>query len=202
MSETIRSFIAVELNDTVREDLEKIQKDFGRLDCDIKWVKPKNIHLTLKFLGSVHPKKMKEILALLPSLYEKTNAFECDITHVGAFPRAERPRVIWAGIEKNASLVEDLAACTENGLCRLGFAKEKRAFSPHVTLGRVRSQKNIHLLGKALNSYSLSSPIAQRIARVTLFKSTLTSQGPVYESLAQIPLRKWSPTAKAVVPSK
>lgn len=187
MSEPIRSFIAIELSEATQDALSKIQNDLRSPDVNVKWVKSKNIHLTLRFLGHVRPKIMKEIIKGFPDFFEGQSSFDAELTAVGAFPRVEWPRIIWVGIENNAQRIIDLVQQLENHLCKFGFKKERKVFVPHLTIGRVRSPKKITALSKALKNYSLS-PILQKISKITLFKSTLTSQGPIYEELQTISL--------------
>jgi 2'-5' RNA ligase len=188
MPESIRSFIAIELNEATQGALAKIQNDLRSLDVNVKWVKSRNIHLTLRFLGHVRPKIMKKIIEGFSDFFKGQSSFDAELTHVGAFPRVEWPRIIWVGIEKNAQSIIDLAQQLENHLCKFGLKKESKVFAPHLTIGRVRSPKNITALSEALKNYSLS-PIPQKISKITLFKSTLTSQGPIYEKLQTIDLK-------------
>lgn len=188
MDKTTRTFIAIELNEEVRNALKKIQEYLKKIDVDVRWVNYKNIHLTLKFLGNLPPKKLRSVMEIFPSLFKDFQPFEINITHLGVFPKPQRPRVIWAGVEKNADYLTAIAIQVENGLCRLGFPKEKRGFSPHLTVGRVRSPKNQALLIPALKEYTFSLELTQTIQQIILFKSTLTSQGPIYESLYTVQL--------------
>ena len=188
MDKTTRTFIAIELNEEVLGALKEVQEYLKKLDVDVRWVNYKNIHLTLKFLGNLSPKKLKSVIEVFPSLFEDFQPFEINITRLGVFPTLQQPRVIWAGVEKNADCLIAIATQVEKGLCRLGFPKEKRGFSPHVTVGRVRSPKNQILLPQALKEYILPVELTQTIHQIILFKSTLTSQGPIYDplSLAQL----------------
>ncbi|MCK5579937.1 MAG: RNA 2',3'-cyclic phosphodiesterase [Candidatus Omnitrophica bacterium] len=182
----MRTFIAIQLENHVHQQIACMQENLKKADADVKWVKPSNIHITLRFLGDTKPKKIKAISESLPSFLEGISPFEIDITHLGAFPKIQRPRVLWAGIDKNAAQLMELAASIENGLCRLGFPKEERKFSGHITIGRVRSAKNITPLIEAVQGYQFPSGITQTIQHVIFFQSTLTSQGPIYEEIKKV----------------
>jgi RNA 2',3'-cyclic 3'-phosphodiesterase len=183
--ETLRTFIAVELDKENREALERIEDDLKRLDADVKWVDPQNIHLTLKFLGEIPPKKVRQVQETLPELLKAFSLFEITIATLGAFPKPERPRIIWVGVTQNAHELTRLAHQVEEGLCALSFPKEEKAFSPHATIGRVRSPKNQAQLAEGIKNYSFA-PLTQKISKVILFKSTLTPQGPIYQPLAEV----------------
>ena len=178
----MRAFIAVELDDGVRGKIADIQENLRKADADIKWVKPSQIHITLRFFKDISDKKVRAITKDLPSFLAGLSSFDIDITQVGAFPKIKHPRVLWLGIN-NEDQLKDLAVRVENGLCRLGFPKEERAFSAHITLGRVRSPKNLTRLSEALKHYCVPTGLTQTIQHVTFFQSTLTSEGPVYDVL-------------------
>ena len=99
--QTIRTFIALEFDPSIKEAIGSIQDQLKKTGADVKWVKPKNIHLTLKFLGHISPKKLKSVLEIFPTLFNNFPAFEIDISHLGVFPRLEQPKVIWVGIGLN-----------------------------------------------------------------------------------------------------
>ena len=183
MNKCIRTFIGIPLSSQTRDIFKNVQNDFKNLNADVKWVQPDNIHLTLKFLGEIDPKKLRSIQDIFPSLFQNFSRFDVTITHLGAFPNAEKPRVIWAGITQNAELITAVAVHLENTLANLGFPKEDKKFSPHITLGRVRSFKNIEKLSESVDTYQKLLPLNQSIDTIILFKSTLTSRGSIYEQL-------------------
>ena len=123
MDNKTRTFIAIELTEDIRNALKKIQEHFKKIDVDVRWVNAKNIHLTLKFLGNIPPKKLKSVAEIFPNLCKGFHPLKMSVTHLGVFQKPERPRIIWAGIEKNAEQLIDMAGQVENGLCKLGFPK-------------------------------------------------------------------------------
>jgi len=188
MGEKIRSFIAIELDAHVRDTLTDVQTTLRRSGAHVKWVKAENIHLTLKFLGDVDEKKISLIKDTLRPPLEKISPFEIQISTPGAFPNMNRPRAIWVGISQGNEVIKTIVQDMEDSLGRVGFKKETRPFASHITIGRVRSFKNIHQLAKAISETTLT-PLQQSINHITLFKSTLTSSGPIYEALHTWPLK-------------
>lgn len=188
MSENLRTFIAVELDDGVKERLREIQQQLQQLEGDVKWVEPGNIHITLRFLGELNPKRLKVVQHQFPTFLQNISSFRIAISGLGAFPNPHKPKVIWAGISDPDGRLSQLAEQIEDGLCRCGIGKDDKEFSPHITIGRTRSFKNLSRLAEAIPPYSISPAIEQIVRRVTLFKSTLTSQGPIYEPLQTLEL--------------
>ena len=181
MSKRIRSFIAVELDPSIGELIENIQTELKKSNADVKWVNPKQTHLTLKFLGDVPSERIEKIKKILKEVCAKTAVITTEITELGAFPKIDFARVIWLGLKDEEKKLEALAAAIEHALVSLKFPKEKRNFMPHITIGRVRSNKNLRDLGRQLKNYSLPSSLPQTINEIVLFKSTLSSSGPIYE---------------------
>jgi 2'-5' RNA ligase len=183
MPETLRTFIAVELTGEIRTVLEDIQNRLKTFHADVKWVEPQNIHLTLKFLGDVKSKDIPLLTETLTAALKGTTPIPTELAELGAFPDLRRPRVLWAGLKDEDGRIAQLAAAIEEVLGKIGYKKEPRDFKAHVTLGRMRSLKNIAPLVKELQEYRFPRTFPQVIAGITLFKSTLTSSGPLYEIL-------------------
>ena len=179
----MRLFIAIDISEEIRESLAQIQSRLKYAGVDVKWVEPKNIHLTLKFLGEVKEEKVEEIISELDDIARTFRPFELSIKDIGAFPKIEYPRVIWVGLDKGAGESKSLAEAIDERLSKLGFAKESRPFASHLTIGRVRSSKNKEALKEKILSYDLSPMTYDLIRSITLFKSTLTPQGAIYTKL-------------------
>lgn len=178
----MRTFVALELSDTVRRELGRLQGKLGQVGCDVKWVAPKNIHLTLKFLGDVEEAKIDDIKNVLTRISSGEKAFKISLFKLGAFPSVNRPRVLWAGIDRGCAEVEKIASLAEEGLEKIGFPKEKRPMSAHLTLGRVKSGKNKDALSAKILSLEVR-PVSSEINHIALFQSTLTPKGPIYSVL-------------------
>ena len=178
----MRTFIALDLSDEVKKELARLENALKETNADVKWVNPDNIHLTLKFLGEVAEKKIPEINKIIDDIAASKQSFETNLFKMGAFPDLNYPRVIWVGIDKNCSEVENIASKIDETLLRIGFKKEKRDFSAHLTIGRVRSGKNKAGLKEKLTSLEVD-PKTCMIDHITLFQSTLTLKGPIYTPL-------------------
>jgi len=157
----------------------------------IRWVLAHNIHLTLKFLGNVPAAHIDFFKQMLTQAGKTHPQFDIQIGGLGSFPNSKRTRVIWVGLHAPASL-SSLQKSIEEGASRLGYEKEARPFSPHLTLGRIRQGTNEHDLQKinnALATIQLGKIGTVRVDSVHLYQSDLNSEGSVYTKLFSIPLR-------------
>src|SRR4030042_6849797 len=138
-NEQIRSFMAIELPEEVKTGLRRLQTELKLPGHTfVKWVAPESIHLTLKFLGNISPQKVAEITRVMEEASQGVNPFQLEVTEVGAFPNMRQPRVLWVGIRGEVDKLVAWQQHIDNGLVPLGFAKETRAFTPHLTLARLR----------------------------------------------------------------
>ncbi|MDD2654765.1 MAG: RNA 2',3'-cyclic phosphodiesterase [Candidatus Omnitrophica bacterium] len=190
MSDKIRTFIAIELDKQTQESLAKIQNELKASGSDVKWVEPKNIHLTLKFLGDIETDLIPKIKNMLEDLSKNHNKFSAAIKELGAFPNARSPRVIWVGIEAGKENSVSIANDLDNNLSKLGIPKEERDFVPHLTLGRVKRPINRFKLSELINKNKDISDLNFVADRITLFKSTLTPKGPIYEAMVEVNLKE------------
>jgi len=188
----MRTFIALEFPSEVKDSLERLQGQLKEAAADVKWVEPRNIHLTLKFLGERDEKKIKEIAQALEESAGNKKSFTVSLSCLGAFPEINYPRVIWVGVEKGGAEICAIAEELEEKISRLGIPKEKRQFSAHATIGRTRSAKNRAQLTRKLARLSgeaFKEQIEFFAERITLFKSTLGPKGALYEPLKEIILK-------------
>lgn len=183
MSNRLRCFIAIEIPQAIKDELFTLQNELKKSNADIKFVEPENLHITLKFLGSVTPDKAEEIKASLLRTPFLTAPFASSLGKIGAFPGIGHPRVIWAGINKNKEKILRIYEAIEEMLSGLGFEKDTKPFETHITLGRVRSPKNLNNLKEALGNLNFISKEDFVIGSVTLFKSDLSKSGPVYTKI-------------------
>jgi 2'-5' RNA ligase len=188
MSE-LRCFIALDIPDDIQRMLATVIEDLKATRADVKWVDPGNIHLTLKFLGSVDTKKVGNVRSLIKSLNDRFTVIGSGIGSIGAFPNLSRPQVVWAGLSKGQQEISALFNELEDGLVKLDFPKDQRKFSPHLTLGRVRSGCNLRELSERIRYYALA-PNDFIINEMAFFKSTLTPRGAMYEALEKVKLSR------------
>ena len=155
---------------------------------DVAWVAPGNLHLTLKFLGAVPEERTDAIVGALTQSGLDLQPFEARILGLGAFPSANRPRVVWAGVTDGAAEMVELARRVETALAKLGFAHDERPFSPHVTLGRVRRPGRDSALTEALGSARAREFGRMPVPGAALMRSELGARGARYTELAKVTL--------------
>jgi RNA 2',3'-cyclic 3'-phosphodiesterase len=184
----MRLFLAIELPDDVRAALAGEQSRL-RLLCSrnraIRWTEPESLHLTLKFLGAVAQDRVPAVIDAVKRVGGFA-PFEVEARGFGFFPDAKRPRVFWAGFEAPAALGE-LARRLEVALATLGFAREDRPFTPHLTLARFREPRSDPTLLQAIEQVRGASLGRFQVDRYFLFESHLLPGGAKHEKLASFP---------------
>jgi RNA 2',3'-cyclic 3'-phosphodiesterase len=185
MKMEIRAFIAIELPEEVVTFLAEMSSFLKKHGGDVKWVRPEAIHLTLKFLGNVPAELIEKIEHAAKPLFSGQSDVHLGIRGLGAFPTLKRPRVIWAGCQDSKSRLAPLVAQLEDVLQPLGFAKEKRDFNPHLTLGRVRSNDRIADLVSAVSQKMDVSGPTFVADHAVLFESVLSPSGATYSEICR-----------------
>jgi len=163
------------------------------LSGDVAWVKPGNLHLTVKFLGDVAQDRIGAVVTALDAAALGLPVFDAALRGLGAFPSITRPRVIWAGMTEGAGAMVELAGRVEEALAAVGFARDARPFSPHVTLGRVRRPGPNGALASALRAADAHEFGGIRVAGVRLIRSELSPGGARYTELAAARLHAQAP---------
>lgn len=184
----IRTFIAIDLAEETKRDLKDLQNTFRGIATGIRWVKPEGIHLTLKFLGNVEVDFISKIESTLANITQNHSPFWLKPKSCGAFPSIKNIRVLWVGLDGDVERLKKLYFDIEQALEQLGFPREERDFTPHLTLGRSKNVTRDEKLSRALvKSIDFeSSPFL--VEEITLFKSTLTPSGSVYDKLSVVKL--------------
>ncbi len=183
---TCRAFIAV--NIPPLPSLHRLNGHLTRLGRGVKPVPPALMHLTLRFIGDMDEQLTEPVLGAIRSAAAETSPLTLYLHGLGAFPGRQRPSVIWAGIAPPEPVTE-LAGAIARGLEPLGLPPERRPFTPHLTVARVRSRPPA-ALGALMDRFAGQSWGEVRITAIDLMKSTLTPRGPVYQSLGQVPLKR------------
>ena len=181
----LRCFIAIEIPETTRKSVGDIIEHLKKSGSDVKWVSPENIHITVQFLGETEESLIDVIKGSLEKILAPHRPFCIKIADAGCFPDGRRPRIIWVGMEESQTLVrlyKDIA----NEMTRFGYQKEVRAFTPHITIGRVKSQRNMGELLKRLDEFKGTCFSDFEVQKITLMKSELKPSGAKYYSLAEI----------------
>jgi RNA 2',3'-cyclic 3'-phosphodiesterase len=154
----------------------------------VSWVAPENFHVTVKFLGRVEDTRVQSVIGALHTAVQGHAPFDLEVGGLGAFPSATRARVLWAGITGGIDPLAALAASVEDALAGLGFPREDRAFSPHITLARVREPGRAPALAEALRDRSGHRFGRVPVADTALMRSDLSPRGARYTPLASIAL--------------
>jgi len=183
--ETIRAFVAVEIPGPGKAFLESVTSELRRIRADVRWVRPEGIHITLKFLGQIRTELVATLEKNLTVLLADYSPVQLTIRGVGAFPNLARPRVIWVGAHDLSGTLSSMAGRVEAALEPLGFAREKRMFSPHLTLGRVKSMSGMKELVDAIRQrMDLAGPTFVAHEAV-LFQSILKPSGAEYRAISR-----------------
>jgi len=185
-AERIRSFIAVDLAESVRAAISALQRDLAGAGADVRWVRSEGMHVTLKFLGAVEAPRLERVYAAVATALGAEPALHVRARGVGAFPSLRRPRVLWVGLHGDG--LAALAARVDAAVIPLGFTPEDRGFTPHVTLGRVNSRRGWETLHGRIAAHLDADFGDSDIDAVTIFRSTLRPAGSVYTVLWKISL--------------
>lgn len=177
--------MAVEMPEDVRQQFKEVQTTLRGADAHVKWVEPHNIHLTLKFLGDITENQLETLCQGVTEGVQGITPFEINLSRLGAFPNLKRPRVIWIGVEDGKEEMIRLQQQLEESIFNHGFPKEDRKFSPHLTIGRVKSPRGLDDLVTIMKDTPFESNSIE-IREVVVMKSTLTPEGPIYTPLRRI----------------
>lgn len=185
-----RLFIALEIPERIKKTLHALENTLKESSCDARWVNTNNIHLTLKFLGAVETKKIAPLTEAIKSALEAFSVIPAALDKLDGFPSLNSARVLIAKVNNPNKELEKMAAKLENVLAPFGLEKETRRFRAHLTLARLRSERNkLKLIEKVKEANQTLQPQKFIINSVKLFESRLTTHGPIYTSLEQINLK-------------
>jgi 2'-5' RNA ligase len=188
MVDMIRSFIAIDLPDETRKALSAVQEQLRRSRAEVRWVRPTGIHLTLKFLGNIHPAQVDDIGAAAAQVIRDESPITLWAAGLGGFPNNRKPRVIWVGLRGEVDRLAHIQAGLEKALEPLGFAREGRPFHPHLTLGRVKDRHRLQPLIEAMSTLELPEFNSFDADEIILYKSDLRPTGAIYTKLHRMPL--------------
>jgi 2'-5' RNA ligase len=185
MNEAIRSFVAVSISEGARRQIAQLLSYLRREPgADVRWVRPELMHLTLVFLGEVPQAFLDRAAVELAQVAGRHSAFEVQLKGLGAFPGPSRARVVWVGTDKGRTEVCALQRDVETALSSVGYRPERRSFSPHLTIGRLRAPGDV---SRVAATQFESEPFT--IDRIVLFRSVLGTGGPTYTRLSEFPLQ-------------
>jgi len=182
----IRTFIAVELARGVKERLVELQEELGRTAGNVKWVAPENMHLTLLFLGDVEELEVVSICRVVQERSGRHVPFTFDAEGIGAFPNSRRPKILWVGITDGVKPLRALHADLEEGLLELGcYRREERAYTPHLTLGRIRHDESGEAWGPVLLKHADWHGGSSPVDEVVVMSSEQRRDGPEYSVMGR-----------------
>ncbi len=185
--EPVRAFIAVELPETVRSALSGLQNRLKEGErAPVKWVNPESVHLTLKFLGNIDLESIPQLSEAISEASRGNAPFRLELSELGGFPNLRAPRVLWVGLRGETASLSALQKNVESALIPLGFPPEKKGFSPHLTLGRVREKATSgdrYRLGKAASSLEAVFLPSFTVDSLNLMRSRLSREGAIYSRL-------------------
>jgi len=192
--EMIRTFVAIELDETLLSTLRQVQDELKRAPAArmARWVSANGIHLTLKFLGDVSSDRVPEITQAIQRGCQVFAPFRISLSAAGFFPNAHRLRVVWVGVGGEVETLLKLQRAVESELNALGFAPEGRGFQPHLTLARVRDYARPaerEELAKRIGAVQVDAGSEMWVRQVHLIRSELRPTGAVYTPLATVALK-------------
>lgn len=188
MQAAVRAFIAIALPDTIIRHLEALQNQLRAAGLKLNWVRPGNIHLTLKFLGDIEQAQVEQVAAAMQSAVRDHAPFELAVQGMGVFPTLRRPRVLWVGVGGQTDGLLSLYHSLEESLAGVGIAREARPFKAHLTLARIKGPVPPRKLVQAVEKGGQGAPLPLPVKEVALLQSRLQPTGAVYTLLARGPL--------------
>ncbi|MCD6417879.1 RNA 2',3'-cyclic phosphodiesterase [bacterium] len=188
--EKIRSFFAIELPEDIRRYIERdIVSRLKKVPAKVKWVARENMHLTVRFLGEISRRKVDEIVDRMfdMNIQERISVVSLSLSEIGTFGR-RNPRVIWLGLSGEVEKIVELHGYIERVCDAVKLPADDKKFSPHITIGRVKSPSHTDKLLAEIKKLTIKQ-LDFMVKEVILFKSTLTPSGPIYSVIEKFPFR-------------
>lgn len=170
----------------LKAKISGIQEKLKAAGADVSWTRPEGMHLTLKFFGEIEDKRIPKIEKALDTAVDGISAFSLSVSVMWTFPDMRRPRVIWIGLKEDGGNLLRLQKGVEEELKKTGFPSEDRRFTPHITLGRIRSNKNTDKLLRLIEEEKVEELGGFDVSEVHLIKSELKPAGAEYTELYSI----------------
>jgi 2'-5' RNA ligase len=179
-NDLIRCFVAITIPSVVLSEIAKFRANLKRISPEVRWVKVAAIHVTLKFLGEIEPELVDRIKESLRSISSIAEPFTLTVRGSGCFPSRQKPRVFWLGLEQDGDhSLNRIHRWMEDILQKHGFEKEKRRFSPHLTLGRVKKPQNFTHLFKYMDKHPFAE-MSFEVNEIVFMQSILRATGAEY----------------------
>jgi 2'-5' RNA ligase len=179
----LRTFVAVELSPDVRARASDMIRKLSPSGVKASWVKPENMHLTLKFLGDTPTSDLAGVCQAVAEAATAVPSFDIECAGAGAFPSLNRPRTLWLGLHDGEGKLQVLHRAVEDALAKVGFRPEHRRFQPHLTIGRVRQSTPAALaeLSRLIAENAHYPPAVSDVSEIVVFSSQLEADGPIHE---------------------
>lgn len=177
----LRAFLAIDIDEDIKAKMYKVIKEFKQIDARIKYVEMENLHLTLKFFGDIDTEGIDLLCLKIEEVVSNFDKFKVKIRGCGAFPNTNRIKVIWLGLDED-DIVRRLHDELDKEFVKLGFDKDRK-FSSHLTIGRMKSAKGKNEVKSKIEEFSEVEIGEMAVDKITLKKSTLTPQGPIYDDV-------------------
>ena len=184
----IRTFVAVPTSSTLQKRAAYLIDRLRCSDANVNWMKPDNLHLTIKFIGDVPNTEVSQVCQAVGTAVGSHGPFAVSYEGMGAFPNCERPKVIWLGVTQGSERLMQLHASVDNSLCDLGILPERRPYQPHLTVGRLRRPVPSPQLGELMAQYEEFSAGTVVVKELLVMASFLGRGGPTYDVMARFPL--------------
>jgi 2'-5' RNA ligase len=185
----MRTFIAIEIPSEIKSALAALQTELRRAGADVNWTKPENLHLTLNFLGEVDEKRIVEVEKACVLSAAEFHPFTLSLNDTGVFPNERQPRVLWAGLSGDVGNVVEMHRRLDERLAMIGFKRDEKKVHPHLTIGRLKSNKKTRELIALADAYQLPS-LSFVVTEIVLMKSELHPAGSKYTPMAKAYLDK------------
>lgn len=191
--QSIRTFIAFEVGNDVKARAADLIKRLKKSEAEVKWVEPQHLHITLKFLGDIPNVEVPDICNVVSQVAAEFKPIELEFTGAGAFPDASKPKTLWIGVAPGEGF-DQLAALNERLEARLhddlGFARERRRFQPHLTIGRVNGTGEAQQrLGELVAAHAEFDAAITEVDELLVFASYLERNGPLYNVMGRAEMR-------------
>jgi len=184
----MRTFLAIPLPAIVTEALEPLLQELRDCGAKATWVRPENLHFTLRFFGDITPAQRDVVATHFLQSVQDISVFEISVRGLGTFPNTRRPAVVWIGAATGGEQLGRLNAAAESAAAQVGLPPEPNPYHPHVTLGRIRNAFELGGLPEILESHGAFEAGAFQAERVALLESTLSAEGAHYRTKAEFPL--------------
>lgn len=184
----VRLFVAVEITGEIRKKLAEFQDELKKVDADVGWVAPENIHITLKFIGALDEEKIEAVTTVIRDSVIHIKPFDLDCTGAGTLPTEKNPRVIFADVIDAGGILAKIHERLDNQFMALGVEHEDRKFTAHLTVGRIKTRRNVRKLIERIYSYNGFNFGPELVTQVVLMKSDLSPEGPIYTNLHSVDL--------------